>query len=1268
MTLPAILALAMVAGCGGQMDEVTDSAPAAARVNNPFAGVKGYVNPEWKTHVLAESGGDRVADTPTAIWLRSIASITAASGGTSLRQHFDNALAQGAGYVEVVLDDLPGRDCARISTNGELQPGELSRYQTQFVDPIAAIEADSKYASLRIINIIEPGALPNLVTASSGTYCANVLTSSDYVGGVQYGLGKLGAIPNAYNYLDIAHHGVLGWEANMTAAIALYAKTIQGATGGFGTVAGFVSNVANYSATVEPFFQATTTVGGTPVRQSKWVDWNGYVDEQSFDSAWRTALIGRGASTSIGMLIDTSRNGWGGSSRPTQQNTSTDVNTFVDQSRIDRRARVGNWCNQSGAGLGARPQAVDANGIQAYVWIKPPGESDGASSALIDARGIEYMCNPAYEAAPTGALPNAPVENAWFSLEFQELMANANPSPDAVTAKDTTPPSAPTNLTVTGLTYAAVSLSWNASTDDVGVAKYIVYAGSTMVATASGTTATVTGLQANTTYVLTVRAADAAGNLSGPSNALAVSGCACTDTTPPSAPANLTYSNLTSTGVTLDWTASTDNAGVARYQILDAGVVVGTTGSTQFEVSGLLPGTSHVFSVRSMDTAGNWSNPSNQVAVTTQGIAVPSAPANLRWTASGGTVELCWDAPDGWSQLDSYNLLFGSFNLGSFGETCVDLIGFKPGTPYGFTVKTVDASGNASVASNAVTVLLDIPPDTTAPTAPGNLAASTPSSTSARLTWTASKDDVGVVLYQVLANGSLILTVPSTTSATVTGLTTGKNYLFTVKAVDAAGNVSSASNGVTVVPLPYEWNEPPGPPTNVHVTGVTATSVSLAWNAGTDAVGVILYEVFAGGAIVATSVSTSVTVPNLTTGTAYTFTVKSLDAAANVSIASDPVGAMPGVGPIDPQLPAAPTNVRAVYAGLNGPLMLSWSPSTGSVPAVKYQVYSELGLSMVTTLTQVPLWGYGAGSSHTFTVRAMDAAGDRSVASASVTVTIPSRRDNSSPSDPSNLKVTATTSTSVSLSWTAATDDQGMAGYDIYTDGVLVGISLASTAIISNLTARSYTFDVRSRDLAGNVSVGSEVTVTPGTVIDPVDPTAPGNLRIAEGGMGTAVILSWDPPVSGGTVTGYEVYERYPSKDYLITRTAITSTIVSAAGGGVVPFYVKAIHGSGSASTSALVTIIFPDTGDPVPLAAITQLKATATGTTVTVTWSPITSPCSLWYEIYANSVLVGITTSASSAVPNLAAGTSYALTVNAIDSCADSSGSNGSVTVSIPK
>jgi hypothetical protein len=108
--------------------------------------------------------------------------------------------------------------------------------------------------------------------------------------------------------------------------------------------------------------------------------------------------------------------------------------TFMNESRIERRIHLGNWCNQSGAGLGERPKAAPEPGIDAYVWIKPPGESDGSSTQIDndEGKGFDRMCDPTYTGNPrnnnmSGALTNAPLSGHWFSAQFQQLMQNAYP-------------------------------------------------------------------------------------------------------------------------------------------------------------------------------------------------------------------------------------------------------------------------------------------------------------------------------------------------------------------------------------------------------------------------------------------------------------------------------------------------------------------------------------------------------------------------------------------------------------------------------------------------------------------------------------------------------------------------------------------------------------------------------------------------------------------------------------------------------------------------
>src|SRR5581483_1919028 len=434
----------------------TPTPPPGMHVDNPYAGAQGYVNPQWAAEVKAGAasvGGTlgaqeaKVANFPTAVWLDSMAAVTGGTGyPMSLADHLNAAETQAASsslpiLITIVIYDLPDRDCAALASNGELTVANngLATYESQYIDPIAATINQAKYSNLRVVAIIEPDSLPNLVTNLNIAKCAEANSSGAYVQGVQYALNKLHAIPYVYNYVDIAHDGWLGWTSNFQPAVTLISNTNKGTIAGVNSVDGFISNTANYTPTTEPFMTANQQVSGQPVRSATFYQWNTYIDEATYDTDMRNAFIAAGFPSTIGMLIDTSRNGWGGSARPTGPSTSTDLNTFVNATRIDKRIGRGNWCNQPG-GIGARPQANPMPNIAAFVWIKPPGESDGSSSLIPTGpqnptgKGFDRMCDPTFGGdplnnnLPTGAMANAPVSGAWFQAGFDTLVQNANPS------------------------------------------------------------------------------------------------------------------------------------------------------------------------------------------------------------------------------------------------------------------------------------------------------------------------------------------------------------------------------------------------------------------------------------------------------------------------------------------------------------------------------------------------------------------------------------------------------------------------------------------------------------------------------------------------------------------------------------------------------------------------------------------------------------------------------------------------------------------------
>ncbi len=190
---------------------------------------------------------------------------------------------------------------------------------------------------------------------------------------------------------------------------------------------------------------------------------------------------------------------------------------------------------------------------------------------------------------------------------------------------DTQPPSVPGNPRVSDLVCDAVTFSWNASTDNVGVAFYDVYHDGQLMKSVSGSTlSTSLPVVGGVTWGLYVNARDAAGNVSQASATVPVTPPPCRpDTQAPSAPTRLTGS-ASGTTVTLNWTAATDDVGVRAYDVYRGGAKVGAvTGTatappaTTFVDSGLAANTSYSYYVVARDAQANVSAPSAATTVTT---------------------------------------------------------------------------------------------------------------------------------------------------------------------------------------------------------------------------------------------------------------------------------------------------------------------------------------------------------------------------------------------------------------------------------------------------------------------------------------------------------------------------------------------------------------------------------------------------------------------------------------------------------------------------
>ncbi|HDR7890380.1 lytic polysaccharide monooxygenase [Bacillus toyonensis] len=204
-----------------------------------------------------------------------------------------------------------------------------------------------------------------------------------------------------------------------------------------------------------------------------------------------------------------------------------------------------------------------------------------------------------------------------------------------------------------------------------------------------------------------------------------------------------------------------------------------------------------------------------------------------------------------------------------------------------------DVADTANAFYNVIDVNLinNVKPDTEAPSIPNGIQTQKVTANSIELTWNTSTDNVGVKGYQIFRNGEMIDTVPGTHFIDKK-LQPSTEYSYTVKAIDAAGNVSKESTALTAkTTVEAPDTEAPTQPKELHSMGTTASSVDLMWSPSDDNVGVDHYDIYREieGTMkkIATSNTTSYMDNNLLANKTYKYVVKAVDVAGNESVQSD---------------------------------------------------------------------------------------------------------------------------------------------------------------------------------------------------------------------------------------------------------------------------------------------------------------------------------------------------------------------------------------------
>ena len=451
-------------------------------------------------------------------------------------------------------------------------------------------------------------------------------------------------------------------------------------------------------------------------------------------------------------------------------------------------------------------------------------------------------------------------------------------------------------------------------------------------------------------------------------------------------------------------------------------------------------------------------------------------------------------------------------------------------------------SGNPSKPSAHITPIITYVDkavaDTEAPSVPADVKATDVTETTAKLTWSEATDNVGVAGYNVYVNEAKVNdTLVTGTEYSLTDLTAATEYSVTVTAVDAAENESAKSEAVVFTTEAEKDTEAPTAPTEVKATEVTETTAKVTWSEATDNVGVVGYNVYLNETKVNDTLvtGTEYALTELTEATEYAVRVTAVDAAENESARSEAATftTLKKEEPKDTEAPSVPTAVAAADI-TQTTAKVTWDASTDNVGVVGYNVYvneAKVNASPV-TVTEYDLTGLTEATEYTVRVTAVDAAENESARSEAVTFTTleaEEETDTEAPTAPAEVKATEVTETTAKLTWNEATDNVGVAGYNVYVNEAKVNEELVAGTefALTDLTeATEYTVRVSAVDAAGNESARSEATTF--TTLEsekpaPEKPAAPTNVKISEI-KHTKALVTWDSVLARAAVEGYNVY------------------------------------------------------------------------------------------------------------------------------------------------
>ena len=629
------------------------------------------------------------------------------------------------------------------------------------------------------------------------------------------------------------------------------------------------------------------------------------------------------------------------------------------------------------------------------------------------------------------------------------------------------------------------------------------------------------------------------------------------DVIPPLPPKKLETVQVTDSSITVSWESAKDNVKVLHYMVYQDSVEVARDTLTTYHAENLKPNTEYVFAVKATDAAGNNSEFSENIKVLTDALvaedtlvendstavfsSILRAPLLSVGKVLKNSVELKWELEINPSAVKEYRIFQDTVQIGNVNNKSYSVTGLEAGVGYNFSVTAIDLLGKTSKHSNRVEVETPLEniseKDTIAPTVPTDLRALDILENSMRLVWNSAKDSVGVAIYTVY-NDSTLLAEVTDTLYVVEGLEANTRYSFQVSASDESKNESLRSEPILVSTIKEvkEDSVVLGAPKNLQVVDLGATMASFSWSPENDSTAVAEYSVYLDETLVAKTEKPEYVVEGLTSGTEYTLSVGAIDESGNQSEKSSTLSFTTLSERVvfkDSIAPTIPQSLK-IEDLTKSSLRLTWNASTDSIGVANYRVFQNEDFLATTTETSFLVEKLSPETQYTFSVSALDEAQNESEQSELVSITTEKEveeqktSDTTAPTVPEGLVASEITQSTVDLSWKASQDSVGVSGYSVFLNGKFLASATKTAYRVESLSPNTqYTFSVAAYDAAENESQQSaalQLTTEPEVYVDDVAPSAPTGLRTEEI-TDTQIDLRWNTATDNLGVTQYIIYQ-----------------------------------------------------------------------------------------------------------------------------------------------